>query len=228
MFEIDDSKDALINEGDCSADDSVRARRCLAPHLCCVAFKKSWIWRRFMSLHSSYVACVENSDPKRAPEVFRSLSGFLIEVRPSPGCGLGAFAVNKIPANQFLDLYGGELKTETWFGITVGAYVWEVGEAEGKTWFIDGGNTKFNWTRYMNHSNKPNIEPFPYPEGNAATYSIVCDDGSPTSLDMPRLPRVEFWTLSDIQPGEELRFDYGEEYEEELRKDLKRVGRELV
>lgn len=64
-----------------------------------------------------------------------------------------------------------------------GKYYFEV----GKDKVIDG-NVKTNLARYINHSCVPNCEA-DGPEG-----------------------RVYIWALRNIKPGEELTYDYGEEY----------------
>ena len=50
------------------------------------------------------------------------------------------------------------------------------------------------WTRYLNHSPEPNLQVRSLPRGLDGT------------------PHVWFFTLRDVQPGEELFWDYGGEY----------------
>merc|ERR1712146_692213 len=74
--------------------------------------KRNWLWRWLMSRNNVYLQPIEMCDSRSSPQIFQTLSGVEVEVKPSPGCGLGAFAVTKILANQFVDLYVGDILTK--------------------------------------------------------------------------------------------------------------------
>lgn len=217
-----DTGDALIEDedGESSGEEP-------PPASCWVLLKRNWAWRKLMSWNNVYLQPIESCNSKSTPETFATLSGVQVVVKPSPGCGRGAFAVSKILANQFVDIYVGDLmnKEECENGGD-SAYLWEVSDE----WYIDGGGSNYNWTRYMNHADesKANVEPFPYVDGHNVVHNVISADGVVRKVSMPNAPRVEMWTTREVQPGEELRFDYGEDYAQQLKEDLKLVGRELV
>lgn len=200
-----------------------------APSGCCDVFRRSWAWRKIMGKYSSFLAPIEYENTP--PESVQTFSGIDLEVRPSPGCGLGVFAVSDLQADVFLDLYEGQLKTDEQMAKewgAGGAYVMEIGaDSSNLNWSVDASKTEYNWCRYMNHSSTPNVEWYPHPDGEDATHSVKGSDGKLRKLRMPRQPRVECWTCKVIKAGEELRIDYGEEYAEQLQKDLRLVGRDL-
>lgn len=139
-----------------------------------------------------------------------------IGIGPSPGKGLGAFALRSFPTHFTVGEYTGETMTgqqhknrysangtpsaedEGWAlyrrarGVTVsGDYVFKVSDNV----FIDAEDPEqSNWTRYINHSSEPNLAVKVLPKGI---------DGK---------PRIWFVALRDIKNGEELCFDYGESY----------------
>ncbi len=97
--------------------------------------------------------------------------------------GKGLFAEEAIPKGACIIEYIGVLVSEEEAAGDNGKYLFEVGK--NKT---INGNIKANTARYINHSCVPNCEA-DGPEG-----------------------KVYIWALRNIQAGEELTYDYGEEY----------------
>lgn len=99
--------------------------------------------------------------------------------------GLGLFAERKIPKDAFIVEYTGPLLTAEEADKRGGKYLFEIDE----DWTIDG-SSRDNLARYINHSCKPNAE-----------VEAITDER-----------RLLVHALRDIQPGEEVTIDYGEEY----------------
>ncbi len=97
--------------------------------------------------------------------------------------GKGLYAEEDIPKGARIIEYTGKRVSEAKAIKDAGKYLFEVGK--GVT--IDG-NIKSNIARYINHSCVPNCEA-DGPEG-----------------------KVYIWALKKIKKGEELTYDYGEEY----------------
>jgi hypothetical protein len=100
--------------------------------------------------------------------------------------GLGLFAVKPIAKKKYIVTYSGKLITaeKSRRRERAGAkYMFEV----NRRWTIDGSSRR-NLGRYLNHSCRPNAKP------------------------VLRKRRVVFVASRDIAPGEEITFDYGEEY----------------
>ena len=119
------------------------------------------------------------------------------EIRPSPMQGLGDFAVRRIPAGVRLIEYAGERltpeKAEARYPDVPGerhhTYLFAIDDVDGSEVVIDaavGGND----ARFINHSCAPNCD-------------AVVEDG-----------RIWIETLRDIEPGEELAYDYAYVLEE--------------
>jgi hypothetical protein len=100
--------------------------------------------------------------------------------------GLGLFARGPIPKGACIIEYTGKLLTREEYLASNSRYLWDIGP--GKT--LDGA-PRSNRARYINHSCKPNCEPDVYKR------------------------RVFIYALRDIQPGEELSYDYGKDYFDE-------------
>jgi hypothetical protein len=100
--------------------------------------------------------------------------------------GLGLFAKGPIPKGACIIEYTGKLLTREEYLASNSRYLWDIGP--GKT--LDGA-PRSNRARYINHSCKPNCEPDVYKR------------------------RVFIYALRDIQPGEELSYDYGKDYFDE-------------
>jgi hypothetical protein len=110
---------------------------------------------------------------------------FKLAVRRSRA-GLGLFAVDPIPKGACIIEYTGKLLTREEYQASNSRYLFDIGP--GKT--LDG-SPRSNRARYINHSCAPNCEPDVYKR------------------------RVYISALRDIEPGEELAYDYGVEYFEE-------------
>ncbi len=98
--------------------------------------------------------------------------------------GLGIFATKDIYKDDFIIEYTGEKISHDESNRRGGMYLFTLND----DWVIDG-SARHNGARYLNHSCNPNIE------------AIIEDDA-----------RIMFYALRDIAEGEELTFDYGEEY----------------
>ena len=112
----------------------------------------------------------------------------LLEFRPSPIQGLGAFAVEPICAGKLMLEYVGEkiTKTESVRRCEAGnTFIFELDDE----WDIDGG-VGWNPARFFNHSCAPNCDA-EYIEG-------------------------QIWIVArrEIAPGEELTFNYGYDWED--------------
>jgi hypothetical protein len=107
--------------------------------------------------------------------------------------GLGLFAKGPIPRGACVIEYTGKLLTRKEYLASNSRYLWDIGP--GKT--LDG-SPRSNRARYINHSCKPNCEPEVHKQ------------------------RVYIYALRDIQPGEELGYDYGKDYfDEYIGKDCR-------
>jgi SET domain-containing protein len=100
--------------------------------------------------------------------------------------GLGLFAAGPIPKGACIIEYTGKLLTREEYQASNSRYLWDIGP--GKT--LDG-SPRSNKARYINHSCKPNCEPDVYKR------------------------RVYIYARRDIQPGEELAYNYGKDYFDE-------------
>lgn len=107
---------------------------------------------------------------------------FSVAVKRS-AAGLGLFANEAIPRRRFVVEYWGKHIPDAKAQYVGGKYLFEVGN--GKTIV---GTTRKNVARYINHSCKPNCE-------------VEIKGG-----------RVYIFSRRTIKPGEELNYDYGEEY----------------
>lgn len=97
--------------------------------------------------------------------------------------GRGLFAREAIPQDACVIEYTGRPATKKQIKENTGKYLfWTSG-----TTMIDG-NVPANTARFINHACKPNCE-----------------------VDIKNR-RIYIFALSDIKPGEELSYDYGEEY----------------
>jgi SET domain-containing protein len=113
------------------------------------------------------------------------------EIRPSTieGAGLGLFARHPIHAEDTIGYYTGEVITEKEFydpNRPFSPYVLWV----CRTHIIIGEGPKANYTRYINHSDEPNA------------FLVVSS----------RWKSARFEALCEIAPGEEIFFNYGDDY----------------
>lgn len=105
-------------------------------------------------------------------------------VRRTPGRGLGLFALVPFKRGDFVIEYTGEkIPTDLADTLTT-RYLFEIDEK----WTIDG-STRGNIARYINHSCDGNCE------------TEISDDD-----------RILIEAVRKIAPGEELTYDYGDEY----------------
>jgi len=103
--------------------------------------------------------------------------------RSGPGKGLGLFARVAIAKKALvLEYTGKKIPTKTADELNT-RYLFEIDDE----WTIDGA-ARTNTARYINHSCDPNCE-------------AEIDDG-----------RIFLYALRNIAPGEELTFDYGDDY----------------
>jgi SET domain-containing protein len=113
------------------------------------------------------------------------------EIRTSTieGAGMGLFARHAIGEKDTIGYYTGEVITEKEFhdpDRPFSAYVMWV----TKDHILVGEGPKANYTRYINHDDEPNA------------FLVVSS----------RWKTARFQALSDIEPGEEIFFDYGDDY----------------
>ncbi len=107
--------------------------------------------------------------------------------RSTSGMGLGLFAAEPIAKGDFIMEYIGELITNAEADKRNTKYLFEL----DKKHVIDGA-ARENVARYINHFCKPNVEA-----------EIVRG-------------QIKFFALRNIKAGEELGYDYGEEYFDEF------------
>jgi SET domain-containing protein len=105
--------------------------------------------------------------------------------------GLGLFALQAIPKGQRIIEYTGPLIPNEEVDRRRGRYFFGV----NTKWSIDG-SPRSNVARYINHSCKPNAE------------AIISGR------------RVWIWSRKNIKPGEEIAYDYGKEYFEDIIKPM--------
>ena len=140
-----------------------------------------------------------------------------MEVRSSPGKGLGLYALRDLPAGTLVTRYTGETMTVGDYqrkldaGRTSGAY----GYGLGGTWVVDAEDPKKSgWARYVNHGVRGmNCEAVSVRFRDLAgtqAWPLSLFDNSDT---LPLSPfAVYFETVKDIAEGEELLYNYGDAY----------------
>ncbi len=107
---------------------------------------------------------------------------FALAVRRSR-TGLGLFAVDPIPKKACIIEYVGKHLTDAEYDRSRSRYLFDLGNGK-----VLDGSPRWNKARYINHSCAPNCE-----------------------ADLHKR-RVYIRALRDIEPGEELAYDYGKEY----------------
>ena len=105
--------------------------------------------------------------------------------------GLGLFALKPIPKGKRIIEYTGPLISNEEVEVSRGKYFFGV----NTKWSIDG-SPRNNIARYINHSCKPNCE----------------------ALLSGR--RVWIWSKKNVRAGEEITYDYGKEYFEDVIKPM--------
>jgi len=108
--------------------------------------------------------------------------------------GLGLFAGKEYKKGDLVIEYTGETISDAEAQKRGGKYLFELND----NWTIDG-TTRKNIARYINHSCKPNCEPF------------LSDDET----------QVFIYTKKKILPGEEFTYNYGSYY---FKNEIKPVG----
>src|SRR5688572_24261186 len=101
--------------------------------------------------------------------------------------GLGFFALEPIPKNKRIIEYTGPLMLNEVVDQRCGKYFFGV----NTKWSIDG-SPRSNIARYINHSCRPNAE------------ALISGQ------------RVWIWSRRNIKAGEEITYDYGKEYFEDI------------
>lgn len=110
-------------------------------------------------------------------------------VRARKGAGLGLVTLAPFKKDDFVIEYTGEIISRDEADERGGKYLFDI----NSKWTIDG-SPRENLARYINHSCKPNCE------------SDVIGK------------KVKIYALRNIKEGEELTYDYGEEYFDEFIK----------
>jgi SET domain-containing protein len=105
--------------------------------------------------------------------------------------GLGLFATEPIPKGKRIIEYTGPRISNEEVDSRRGKYFFGV----NKKWSIDG-SPRSNIARYINHSCKPNAE--------------AIDSGG----------RIWIWSRKKIRPGDEITYDYGKEYFDDVIKPI--------
>jgi hypothetical protein len=110
--------------------------------------------------------------------------------------GLGVFAEKAIAPCAFVGEYTGRVLHKKRVSLEGKRYCVSLASAWGKTPFSIDGEGEGNFTRYINHAAKPNL-------GLQSVY-------------WRGLPRMLFFALKAIRQGEQLTFDYGDKYWNDL------------
>lgn len=101
--------------------------------------------------------------------------------------GLGLFAEEPIRKGKFIIEYWGKLVRWNDVENLQSKYLFDL----NKRWAIDGADRR-NTARYVNHSCKPNAEPY------------------------EMRGKIKIYARRNIKPGEEITYDYGKEYFDEF------------
>lgn len=117
-----------------------------------------------------------------------------LELRPSPGKGLGVFARQAIPSGMFLGHYVGvRVSNETDGDYVLSAEGYDQDGRYVSEFSIDAADkSRSNWTRYLNSVNADEVK-------NCDWY-----------IDIGRTIGIK--TIRPISAGEELLLDYGNEF----------------
>ena len=110
--------------------------------------------------------------------------------------GAGLFATQKVPKGTYLFDYSGELLSKTAYDVRypnqISDYCAALREPDGTMHFVDGRDEVAGSPgRWMNHNDKrPNV-------------------GRRSFFPRGESPRILMYALKDLQPGDELEWDYG-------------------
>lgn len=115
--------------------------------------------------------------------------------------GFGLWTNKDIPAQTFIGEYAGLLRKRKWRKRWQNLYCFDynIGERRSSSYVIDAQDYG-NHTRFINHSFEPNLEPV----------SVYCDGTI----------HVIVYTKRAILAGEQLCYDYGDEYWEKRPKPI--------
>ena len=124
--------------------------------------------------------------------------GMDVVVRPAgEGKGAGVFAARFIANGELIGRYEGIMRSNRTYqwahaaGLTSGAYAFQLSSGS----WVDGEDaSRSSWTRYINHAYGSDANVAPYGRGR---------------------PFIYFESIRDIEEGEELLFDYGDQYDYE-------------
>ena len=107
--------------------------------------------------------------------------------------GYGVWTNRDIPAQTYIGEYTGLLRKRFFFGRWENLYCFDYNIGEGrKSRYVIDAQDFGNHTRFINHSDRPNLEPV----------SVYCDG----------LLHVIVYSRDKIQAGAQLCYDYGREY----------------
>ncbi|MCZ8343294.1 MAG: SET domain-containing protein-lysine N-methyltransferase [Leptospira sp.] len=127
--------------------------------------------------------------PKKRKRIVYSEKDFIVKPSSVPGIGMGLFTKQTLYKGDTVGFYAGKIITddeaESPKYIDSKYLLWIC-----KDWWIYGEGKLSNYTRYINHSDKPNAE-------------LV------TSV---RWKTARFRVLKSIPEGSEIFFDYGKDY----------------
>jgi SET domain-containing protein len=128
-----------------------------------------------------------------------------------PNAGLGIFANTKIKKGTFLGNYMGEIRDE--FTDIRSDYIF-ASKNRTKTFSIDGANIETsNYTRFINCSavDKENILVVRHRDATGGSIFLT-KDGKQIDID----GYIFLFAARDIEPGEELLYDYGFNYRKKI------------
>jgi uncharacterized protein len=149
---------------------------------CAKALKKEWITPRQKWLGQYYAQAIRG-------EVHLDLTIAWIDAK----IGYGVWTNRDIPAHSYIGEYTGILRKRLFLGRWKNRYCFDynIGEGRKSSYVIDAQNGA-NYTRFINHSFEPNIEPV----------SVYCDG----------ILHVIIYAPKAIAAGTQLCYDYGEDY----------------
>jgi SET domain-containing protein len=130
-----------------------------------------------------------------------------------PNAGLGIFANARINKGTFLGNYMGEIRDDA-NGLSNSDYLF-TSKSRTKTFSIDGTNIeRSNYTRFINCSSANEPENVLAARHRDATGESIFVAKSGKQIDIDGY--IFFFAARDIEPGEELLFDYGIGYRKRL------------
>lgn len=109
-----------------------------------------------------------------------------------PRLGYGVFALSDLPRHAFIGEYTGFVRRKRLFFAKSSDYCFGLETHMGWPGYVIDAEKGGNMTRFLNHSEKPNLEPI--------------------AIFHKGLIRIILRTLRRIQKGEQLTYDYGVDY----------------